>query len=68
MSATQIETAHEETAEEARARARNSSFYRAMAILPRERRDAMFEIYSFCRAVDDIADEGGSKGREMRGA
>jgi phytoene synthase len=50
-----------ETAEEARQRARKSSFYRAMAILPREKRDAMFEIYSFCRAVDDIADEGGDK-------
>ncbi len=49
----------QETAEEARQRARKSSFYRAMAILPREKRDAMFEIYSFCRAVDDIADEGG---------
>lgn len=43
----------------ARARAKKSSFFRAMAILPREKRDAMFEIYSFCRAVDDIADEGG---------
>ena len=27
-----------------------------MRILGRERREAMFEIYSFCRAVDDIAD------------
>jgi phytoene synthase len=27
-----------------------------MRILPRLQRDAMFEIYSFCRAVDDIAD------------
>jgi len=67
MSAAQFDTAHEETAEEARARARNSSFYRAMAILPRERRDAMFEIYSFCRAVDDIADEGGSKAEKCAG-
>ena len=38
------------------ARAGGSSFYFAMRILPRERREAMFEIYSFCRAVDDIAD------------
>jgi squalene synthase HpnD len=37
--------------------ARGSSFKAAMRILPRERREAMFEIYSFCRAVDDIADE-----------
>jgi len=45
----------------ARRTARNSSFYRAMAILPRAQRDAMFEIYSFCRAVDDIADGEGSR-------
>ena len=51
----------DEAANDARQRARKSSFYRAMAILPREKRDAMFEIYSFCRAVDDIADEGGDK-------
>ena len=43
----------------ASARARGSSFEAAMRILPRARREAMFEIYSFCRAVDDIADEGG---------
>jgi phytoene synthase len=38
-----------------------------MAILPREKRDAMFEIYSFCRAVDDIADEGGDKATKLAG-
>src|SRR5215470_4770825 len=37
-------------------RAAGSSFYTAMRILPRAQRDAMFEIYSFCRRVDDIAD------------
>ncbi|MGH6800365.1 MAG: presqualene diphosphate synthase HpnD [Methylocella sp.] len=42
---------------DASARARGSSFNAAMRILPRPRREAMFEIYSFCRAVDDIADE-----------
>ncbi len=47
------------TLEDARQRAAKSSFYRAMAILPRAKRQAMFEIYSFCRAVDDIADDGG---------
>ncbi|MCW2317296.1 phytoene synthase [Rhodoblastus acidophilus] len=47
--------------EAARETARNSSFYRAMAILPRAQRDAMFEIYSFCRAVDDIADGEGTR-------
>ena len=37
-------------------RAAGSSFYFAMRILPRARRDGMFEIYSFCRRIDDIAD------------
>jgi presqualene diphosphate synthase len=38
-------------------RAGGSSFYMAMRILSREKRAAMFEVYSFCRDVDDIADE-----------
>jgi phytoene synthase len=37
-------------------RAAGSSFYWAMRILPPPQREGMFEIYSFCRAVDDIAD------------
>ena len=40
----------------AASRAAGSSFYAAMRILPRPQREAMFEIYAFCRAVDDIAD------------
>jgi presqualene diphosphate synthase len=43
-------------------RASGSSFYNAMRILPRVQRDAMFEIYSFCRQVDDIADSSGPRG------
>ena len=39
-------------------RASGSSFYLAMRIMPKVQREAMFEIYSFCRAVDDIADDG----------
>ena len=39
--------------------ARRSSFYMAMRVLPPAQRDAMYEIYSFCRAVDDIADDPG---------
>ena len=35
--------------------AAGSSFYTAMKILPRPQREAMFEIYGFCRRVDDIA-------------
>jgi squalene synthase HpnD len=34
-----------------------SSFSMAMRVLPKDRRDAMFSVYRFCRAVDDIADE-----------
>jgi presqualene diphosphate synthase len=48
-------------AEPADARARGSNFNAALRILPRPRREAMFEIYSFCRAVDDIADEVGPR-------
>jgi squalene synthase HpnD len=44
--------------------AASSSFYAAMRILPRSQRDAMYHVYAFCRAVDDVADNGGS--REVR--
>jgi len=37
-----------------------SSFYGAMRLLPREKREAMFAVYAFCRAVDDIADGPGT--------
>lgn len=46
-------------------RASGSSFYTAMRILPRDRRDAIFEIYGFCRAVDDVADDGGARDRRL---
>jgi presqualene diphosphate synthase len=39
------------------AAASGSSFYAAMRVLPRPRREAMLAIYGFCRAVDDVADE-----------
>ena len=42
-------------------RASGSSFYSGMRILPRPQREAMFEIYSFCRAVDDVADDPGPR-------
>jgi squalene synthase HpnD len=42
-------------------RASGSSFYAAMRIMPKAQRAAMFEIYSFCRLVDDIADDGGPR-------
>lgn len=37
--------------------AAKSNFYLAMRILPQEQRDAMYAIYAFCRAVDDVADD-----------
>ena len=37
--------------------AAGTSFYLAMRLLPKPRREAMYAIYVFCREVDDIADE-----------
>ena len=45
---------------EAIVRAAGTSFYRGMAVLPPDRRNAMYAIYAFCRIVDDIADEEGT--------
>jgi phytoene synthase len=45
---------------EALVRGAGTSFYHGMRILPPDRRAAMYGIYAFCRAVDDIADEPGS--------
>jgi phytoene synthase len=33
-----------------------TSFYWAMRLLPKAKRQAMFAVYAFCRVVDDIAD------------
>jgi phytoene synthase len=38
----------------------HSSFYWAMRLLPRPRREAMFALYGYCRMLDDIADGGDS--------
>lgn len=48
------------------AQAAGSSFYAGMRILPKPQRAAMYAVYAFCRAVDDVADEGGT--REERSA
>jgi phytoene synthase len=51
----------DDTAAEIRAvqqKASGSSFYSAMRLMPKQEREAMFAIYAFCRAVDDIADDG----------
>jgi presqualene diphosphate synthase len=47
--------------DDAARRASGSSFYAGMRMLPRDRRQAVYEIYSFCRAVDDVADAGGPR-------
>jgi phytoene synthase len=39
-----------------RVEAAGSSFYWGMRLLPRDRRNAMYAVYAFCREVDDIAD------------
>ena len=39
-------------------KAAGSSFYSAMRLMAKPEREAMFAIYAFCRAVDDIADDG----------
>ena len=45
--------------------ASGSSFYAAMRMLPQEQREAMFQIYSFCRQVDDIADSDGPRDERL---
>ena len=51
-----------------RAKVAGSSFYAAMRILPKAERAAMFAIYGFCRAVDDIADDAGRPPAPSRAA
>ena len=48
------------------ASATHSSFYTAMRVLPKPRREAMFALYGFCRAVDDVADERGPSTSSQR--
>lgn len=47
----------------AAAKASGSSFYYALWLLPPARREAMFAVYSVCRAVDDVVDSGGPTAR-----
>jgi len=42
-----------------------SSFYTALRILPSHQREAMYQVYAFCRAVDDIADSDGPRAERM---
>jgi phytoene synthase len=41
-------------------RASGTSFYWAMRLLPKRKREAMYAVYAFCREVDDIADDPGT--------
>ena len=52
---------HDAGGDDAAKRASGSTFYRAMRILPPPQRQAMYEIYAFCRKVDDIADDPGDR-------
>ena len=51
---------------EAIVRAAGTSFYQGMRVLPADRRNAMYAIYAFCRAVDDIADDDALPDRPAR--
>jgi len=50
------------------AQASGSSFYAGMRLLPKAEREAMYTIYGFCRAVDDIADDHLGSRRERTAA
>ncbi len=52
---------------EALVKGARTSFYWAMRLLPRPRREAMYAIYAFCRAVDDIADAEGPPEPKLAG-
>jgi len=54
-----------DTHDTAAQRASGSSFYAAMRIMPKAQREAMYEIYSFCRKVDDIADSPGPRDQRL---
>ena len=60
-----VSVAVAETQDNAAQRASGSSFYTAMRIMPRAQREAMYEIYSFCRRVDDIADASGPRDQRL---
>ncbi|MEZ5647658.1 MAG: presqualene diphosphate synthase HpnD [Alphaproteobacteria bacterium] len=42
---------------EAVTRNSGTSFYGAMRLLPRQKREAMYAVYAYCREIDDIADD-----------
>lgn len=38
--------------------ANSKSFYKSFSLLPKEKRNAVWAVYTFCRTVDDIVDDG----------
>jgi phytoene synthase len=48
-------------------RSSRTSFYYSFLLLPREERRAIYAIYAFCRAADDVADGPGDPAEKARG-
>lgn len=44
------------------ARQSGTSFYYAFRVMPKDKRQAIYALYSFCRVVDDCVDEEGGEG------
>jgi phytoene synthase len=47
-------------------RAAGTSFYYSFLLLPREQREAIYAVYAFCRAADDVADGPGDEAAKTR--
>lgn len=45
--------------------ANSKSFYRTFSLLPKAKRKAVWGVYTFCRTVDDIVDEGDNPAVEL---
>ncbi|MEJ2537320.1 MAG: squalene/phytoene synthase family protein, partial [Calditrichia bacterium] len=43
-----------------------SNFYYAFSVLSKEKRDAIYTLYSFCRQTDDIADSEESRSKKQK--
>jgi phytoene synthase len=43
-----------------------TNFYYAFSMLPREKREAIYTLYSFCRQTDDIADSQGPSHKKQK--
>ncbi len=43
-----------------------SNFYYAFSVLPKEKREAIYTLYSFCRQADDIADGIDPSGKKLK--